>query len=70
MSGWQSIDTAPKDGTLIIGWDKDKPIPFICRFVIETDDYPQWWAVIDENDETVCVGTPTHWTPMLRPPAR
>lgn len=70
---WQSIETAPKDGTRILllrpgrepccgGWDDDryakKPLPHW------TDDLAWLWGRRDAKTRT-----PTHWMPLPPRPA-
>lgn len=70
MGEWKPIDTAPKDGTEIIGanncyvgvfhWDsqghirKGQPRPFWSQWF-----YPQHWSRAHQ---------PTHWLPLPAPP--
>lgn len=61
MNNWQSINTAPKDGTHILCY-----LPYGQSLMIET-----WWHVDERNglwfheDGEVC---PTHWMPLPKPP--
>lgn len=56
---WQPIETAPKDGTGILGWpivgryNEDMPAP------IAWDD--EQWRMIAAEGETA---EPTHWMPL------
>jgi len=29
---WQSIENAPRDGTIIVGWDDKNNFPYICSW--------------------------------------
>lgn len=58
MGEWQDIETAPKDGTDILGFDEDG------RVVV-------WWdrnAWIRRGDDYDIVTHPTHWQPLPPPP--
>lgn len=78
LTGWQPIETAPKDGTLII-------IGFYRPNVFEgPGDGPQSWCCLgryDANDKPPLTAsawqnnygqgfswTPTHWMPLPAPP--
>jgi hypothetical protein len=64
QSGWQPIETAPKDGTAILGfWAGD---------VINERNYAltlyrtgSWWDADRGREE---YGEPTHWMPLPAPP--
>lgn len=57
MNPWQPIETAPKDGTSILGFEGGAPLPM--RWL---DGYWQldylWWR---EDDNLV---DPSHWMPF------
>jgi hypothetical protein len=57
MSEWQPIETAPKDGTVILAWRKHATIPMIVRFY-----YGEW------DSDGVHVSHLTHWMPLPEPP--
>ena len=80
MSEWQPIDTAPKDGTIVLGYfDNDDETFFMSHIM---------WV---KNGEMVCGGNendglvgpqkwfsllsrrgvePTHWMPLPAPPKK
>ena len=61
MSGWQPIETAPKDGTRVILGNPNNPYgewPFMGEF-----DAGKWRIHID--GQTI---DPTHWMPLPEPP--
>lgn len=62
MSGWQPIETAPKDGAWVLvieGQVPDKP-----QFVAKWNDYG--W--VDCDDDVNYTINPTHWMPLPEPP--
>jgi hypothetical protein len=62
--GWQPIETAPKDGTEILG------IQYHGRFsdpgIVRWDDSDQEWWDMDADQ----YGFPTHWQPLPATPSR
>lgn len=62
---WQPIETAPKDGTVIIGYKKrddmydDSPQVFECKYE------SMWLATGFEFDKWIVI--PTHWMPLQEP---
>jgi hypothetical protein len=71
---WQPIETAPKDGTLILAW-------FtwlhgrVCICSWNTDRYAKrprpYWSTLDERVFGISrarEGQPTHWMPLPDPP--
>jgi len=67
MSEWQSIETAPKDGSAVLLWCGEGLLfePFQCvgRFRRE-ETWTGWVDVYEGVDLT----TPTHWMPLPAPP--
>ncbi len=66
MSGWRPIETAPKDGTIFIGFERNGRfgMQFIrwCSPPWDEEDPPSWQAV--DNDGDIPIPTcmvPTHW---------
>ena len=60
-SPWQPIDTAPRDGSRILLYD---------RGVIVEGYYvgaPCFWVIVDRYDDS-CL--PTHWMPLPEPPVK
>ena len=71
MTKWQSIETAPKDGTVILVWQRGKvwlsrwdsqrhnkhPRPFWAGGVSAV-----WGNAVSRSDP------PTHWMPLPQPP--
>ncbi len=62
MNGWQTIETAPKDGTEILGAFFEGKRWF--RENIEWDDEFECW-VVGWDRETI---NPSHWMPLPPPP--
>lgn len=63
---WKTIDSAPRDGTVIIGWMEGWH-PTSMEYCDEgcgfNEDQPGWYAPHDD----VWL-TPTHWHKMPTPP--
>ena len=63
MSEWQPIETAPKDGTVVVGYDRsnhhadDRNYAEFMRWDGERWRDPDTWTI-----------TPTHWMPLPEPP--
>lgn len=63
MSEWQPIETAPKDGTKVLGWDGG------TMTTVEWYELGGYWSLLAvgawaEDSEWV----PTHWMPLPEPP--
>jgi hypothetical protein len=75
MSGWQPIETAPRDGTPILGWCSRWPVPVsVCR---ASRDYygnflgsfePEGAVVEMRLRGTTQYARPTHWMPLPAAP--
>ena len=75
MSKWQPIETAPKDGTKILGYglceyvwrpiEKCEKIIFIAYHNSSWGD--GWYFDINDEDGSV-VAHLTHWIPLPKPP--
>lgn len=61
--GWQPIETAPKDGTYILGWNDELLSP-VVMFWKMGPQYQSYWATAPAH----YVKRPTHWMPLPPPP--
>lgn len=67
MSEWKPIDTAPKDGTVVLVYTKDG-----CTQMHGGEIWPckhfkgDWWVEAGGECYTTC--TPSHWMPLPLPP--
>lgn len=59
---WQPIETAPKDGSWILGWRQHATRPRLIQF---DTDYEEW-----ANEDGEHVYSITHWMPLPTPPKR
>lgn len=64
MSGWQPIETAPKDGSWIIVASTHNR--YYLAAVQWNDDY--WWDVNEANHNDPMDYAATHWQPFPDPP--
>lgn len=77
MTTWQTIDTAPRDGRLIIAARfKDASVKWVrdARWFTAAEiadmqdgiesDYDPAWASLDDEEDPIY---PTHWMPMPEP---
>lgn len=60
---WQPIETAPKDGTEILGYDIGDDAYYLARFVHPYQLKPTW---IDSEDKDILI---THWMPLPEAPS-
>lgn len=70
MKSWRKIETAPKDGTSILVYNKDGHI-----YEAKWDTRLGIWrfAVAEQHGCGCCGGNaefPTHWMPLPEPPSR
>jgi hypothetical protein len=66
MSEWQPIETAPKDGTAVLLFDrtnKDSPDGSGIDFGFYYNDAVRWLWACDG-----CEAKPSHWMPLPEPP--
>jgi len=64
IEGWQPIETAPKDGTIILAcWGNSDNIIDTARYSVVGD----YWHDIDKLMNRYL--DPTHWQPLPTPPA-
>jgi len=63
--GWQPIETAPKDGTVVLLAGCRKPVAAAWL-----EDEIDWWHVDDNKRGPFALRGPgpTHWMPMPAPP--
>lgn len=61
---WHPIETAPKNGTLVLLVQKRSASPFFGYFVAYWDDESDEWKFHIEG----YVREPTHWMPLPAPP--
>ena len=75
--GWQPIETAPKDGTPILGWSieygaretrSDTYTPGSPGFAQGLTD--RWWYWEEPKHNWASRWNPTHWQPLPAPPAQ
>jgi len=62
--GWQPIETAPKDGTWLLGWANDNA-PYRISWGRNHNDRLAWCTTFGSFVE----GYITHWRPLPAPPA-
>jgi len=78
MIEWQPIETAPKDGRVVllfgiwageIHGEYDEPTIDIGSWGGGKSDYPgnDWWH-LTTGDNYACWMRPTHWMPLPEPP--
>jgi len=66
MMEWKTIDSAPKDGTLILLAVKTVPV-LIGWWHDSVDGDPDWFT--DDGEHLTGDMTPTHWMPLPDDPA-
>lgn len=78
MSEWQAIETAPRDGVLVLLWQEDQG--FGVGYYSEYTE--EWWEAVDDETQKLQQETevhltsfsegllysPTHWMPLPEPP--
>lgn len=64
MTEWQAIETAPKDGRLVLA-AKESTLPWVRNFAVARHPYPlkQRWngSAWEADDGHVYEPQPTHW---------
>ena len=64
MSEWQDIETAPRDGTLVLAWSGRAPL--IAYWGRDNALNPLGW--IGGHCRINHIDQPTHWMPLPAPP--
>lgn len=75
MSSWQPIETAPTDGTPVLGWNAEYGARE-TRSVTYTPGSPgfeagrtdRWWRWSEPKNSWLMAWDPTHWMPLPPPP--
>jgi hypothetical protein len=76
-TGWQPIETAPKDGAAILGFGQwageiNGILPGQKVSIIEwaggSTDYPGFDWRVSDGDAYACWLKPSHWMPLPAPP--
>lgn len=72
-SVWQSIETAPKDGTEVLGWlvhpgDAYSEEPFQRASIISWEEAVPGEYGHKARWDQKWIGEPTHWMPLPAPP--
>lgn len=79
MSEWQSIETAPKDGSCILVWsrtwagevnrpEEDNGSCYVAFYTNGKSDYHGEWWYVHGGDAHASWVQPTHWMPLPTPP--
>lgn len=76
---WRPIDTAPRDGTMILCWstiwageisnpDEREGLAYVAYYASGKSDYlGEWWNVHGGDAYSAWI-QPTHWMPLPTPP--
>jgi hypothetical protein len=65
LDEWQSIDTAPKDGTWILGWSQSDSAPYRISWGRNHNNELAWCT----SFASFVSGYITHWAPLIPPVA-
>ena len=73
MTNWQSLETAPKDGTPVlvaVDYDNGKSeFVMTAHYSVDESDFPEGcWIAYDY--QVIEEGTPTFWMPIPTPPSK
>lgn len=63
-TGWQSIETAPKDGTWVLAGAADWALPEMVQWFKRTETSGVYWQSMDSGPFE-----PTHWMPLPASPS-
>ena len=71
--GWRPIESAPRDGTAILGLWMPSPGAYTRVSgnnygIVAFDDERGFWALVDDGDEPDEVMRPDYWRPLPAPP--
>lgn len=61
---WQPIETAPKDGSVVLVYDADLAKLYRVQTAFWNDHLSNWQVCDDDSDDV----DPTHWMPLPKPP--
>lgn len=68
---WQTIDTAPKDGTAVLVWRPHRrlgtlPHGVLCARLVFRFDRGEVWETVPRGNRCI---NPSHWQPLPSPPS-
>ena len=73
MTDWQTIDSAPRDGTAILVYSPEAEEPQMMlvhwRAFVDDPDPGEWYDRWDDDAPSFDV-TVTHWQPLPAPPGK
>jgi hypothetical protein len=70
MSDWQPIETAPKDGSNILGWSKEFGLQILHYGLTEWEDGSTEEAWLFFSDFQTWPSNPTHWVAIPKQPTK
>lgn len=65
---WQPIETAPRDGRILVYCPKYGE-QFVAFLGVNPNDGEEKWVIAQGSDITFIVPSPTHWMPLPPPPS-
>lgn len=70
MSQWQPIETAPKDGQVVLGYGPDRDDIHLIWFGSDSQMREDWFlAKAPYNKTYQGIEHPTHWMPLPESPS-
>lgn len=70
MSAWQTIETAPRDGTAVLVTDGQTQRVAWTQHPEKDGNFLVWCYYVTRSGASAVMNQPTHWMPLPAPPVR